>query len=27
VKTGLFRAKEQLRRALEAYQEPLWTSP
>jgi RNA polymerase sigma-70 factor (ECF subfamily) len=27
VKTGLFRAREQLRRALEAYQEPLWTSP
>jgi len=27
VKTGLFRAKEQLRRALEKYQEPLWTSP
>jgi RNA polymerase sigma-70 factor (ECF subfamily) len=27
VKTGLFRAKEQLRRALETYQEPLWTSP
>lgn len=25
VKTGLFRAKEQLRRALETYQEPLWT--
>lgn len=27
VKTGLFRAKEQLRRALESYQEPLWTTP
>lgn len=27
VKTGLFRAKEQLRRALEAYQEPIWTTP
>jgi RNA polymerase sigma-70 factor, ECF subfamily len=27
VKTGLFRAKEQLRRALETYQEPLWTVP
>jgi RNA polymerase sigma-70 factor (ECF subfamily) len=27
VKTGLFRAKEQLRRALETYQEPLWTTP
>jgi RNA polymerase sigma-70 factor (ECF subfamily) len=27
VKTGLFRAKEQLRRALEAYQEPTWTIP
>ena len=27
VKTGLFRAKEQLRRALERYQEPLWTTP
>jgi RNA polymerase sigma-70 factor, ECF subfamily len=27
VKTGLFRAKEQLRRALEMYQEPLWTIP
>jgi RNA polymerase sigma-70 factor (ECF subfamily) len=27
VKTGLFRAKEQLRRALESYQEPLWTIP
>lgn len=27
VKTGLFRAKEQLRRAMEAYQEPLWISP
>ena len=27
VKTGLFRAKEQLRRALERYQEPLWTIP
>jgi RNA polymerase sigma-70 factor (ECF subfamily) len=27
VKTGLFRAKEQLRRALERYQEPLWTAP
>ncbi|HJQ14927.1 MAG TPA: sigma-70 family RNA polymerase sigma factor [Anaerolineales bacterium] len=27
VKTGLFRAKEQLRRALEIYQEPLWTIP
>jgi RNA polymerase sigma-70 factor (ECF subfamily) len=27
VKTGLFRAREQLRRTLEAYQEPLWTSP
>ena len=26
VKTGLFRAKEQLRRALEMYQEPLWTT-
>jgi RNA polymerase sigma-70 factor, ECF subfamily len=25
VKTGLFRAKEQLRRALEMYQEPSWT--
>ena len=25
VKTGLFRAKEQLRRALESYQEPTWT--
>ena len=25
VKTGLFRAKEQLRRALELYQEPSWT--
>lgn len=27
VKTGLFRAREQLRRALENYQEPLWTHP
>jgi RNA polymerase sigma-70 factor (ECF subfamily) len=27
VKTGLFRAKEQLRRALQTYQEPLWTTP
>jgi RNA polymerase sigma-70 factor (ECF subfamily) len=27
VKTGLFRAKEQLRRSLETYQEPLWTTP
>jgi RNA polymerase sigma-70 factor, ECF subfamily len=27
VKTGLFRAKEQLRRALETYQEPLWIVP
>ena len=27
VKTGLFRAKEQLRRALETYQEPIWTIP
>ena len=27
VKTGLFRAKEQLRRALASYQEPLWTIP
>jgi RNA polymerase sigma-70 factor (ECF subfamily) len=27
VKTGLFRAKEQLRRALENYQELIWTSP
>ena len=27
VKTGLFRAKEQLRRALETYQEPVWTIP
>jgi len=27
VKTGLFRAKEQLRRTLETYQEPLWTTP
>ncbi|HET6597940.1 MAG TPA: sigma-70 family RNA polymerase sigma factor [Anaerolineales bacterium] len=27
VKTGLFRAKQQLRRALETYQEPLWTIP
>jgi RNA polymerase sigma-70 factor (ECF subfamily) len=27
VKTGLFRAKEQLRRALEVYQEPTWTVP
>jgi RNA polymerase sigma-70 factor (ECF subfamily) len=27
VKTGLFRAKEQLRRALERYQEPSWTTP
>jgi RNA polymerase sigma-70 factor, ECF subfamily len=27
VKTGLFRAKEQLRRALETHQEPLWTIP
>jgi RNA polymerase sigma-70 factor (ECF subfamily) len=27
VKTGLFRAKEQLRRAIESYQEPLWTVP
>jgi RNA polymerase sigma-70 factor (ECF subfamily) len=26
VKTGLFRAKEQLRHALESYQEPLWTT-
>src|SRR5688572_14694933 len=26
VKTGLFRAKEQLRRTLETYQEPLWTT-
>lgn len=25
VKTGLFRAREQLRRALESYQEPTWT--
>ena len=25
VKTGLFRAREQLRRALERYQEPSWT--
>jgi RNA polymerase sigma-70 factor (ECF subfamily) len=27
VKTGLFRAREQLRRALEAYQEATWTIP
>src|SRR5215211_9252592 len=27
VKTGLFRAKEQLRRTLENYQEPLWIVP
>ena len=27
VKTGLFRAKEQLRRALEKYQEVSWTTP
>ncbi|HSB02018.1 MAG TPA: sigma-70 family RNA polymerase sigma factor, partial [Anaerolineales bacterium] len=27
VKTGLFRAKEQLRRALESYQELPWTTP
>ena len=27
VKTGLFRAKEQLRRTLETSQEPLWTIP
>jgi RNA polymerase sigma-70 factor (ECF subfamily) len=27
VKTGLFRAKEQLRRALEMYKEPSWTIP
>jgi RNA polymerase sigma-70 factor (ECF subfamily) len=27
VKTGLFRAKEHLRRALETYQEPLWITP
>ena len=27
VKTGLFRAKEQLRHALETYQEPIWTIP
>ena len=27
VKTGLFRAKEQLRRALERYQELSWTNP
>jgi RNA polymerase sigma-70 factor (ECF subfamily) len=27
VKTGLFRAKEQLRRALESYQELSWTNP
>jgi RNA polymerase sigma-70 factor, ECF subfamily len=27
VKTGLFRAKEQLRRALETYQEHVWTTP
>jgi RNA polymerase sigma-70 factor (ECF subfamily) len=27
VKTGLFRAKEQLRRALERYQEVSWTTP
>jgi RNA polymerase sigma-70 factor, ECF subfamily len=27
VKTGLFRAKEQLRRALETHQEPSWTIP
>ena len=27
VKTGLFRAKEQLRRALESYQELTWTTP
>jgi RNA polymerase sigma-70 factor (ECF subfamily) len=27
VKTGLFRAKEQLRRALETYQEASWTIP
>jgi RNA polymerase sigma-70 factor (ECF subfamily) len=27
VKTGIFRAKEQLRRALEAYQEASWTLP
>lgn len=27
VKTGLFRAKEQLRRALETYQEASWTTP
>ena len=27
VKTGLFRAKEQLRRTLETYQEPSWTIP
>ena len=27
VKNGLFRAREQLRRALETYQEPSWTIP
>src|SRR5512134_2212359 len=27
VKTGLFRARQQLRHALETYQEPLWTTP
>jgi RNA polymerase sigma-70 factor (ECF subfamily) len=27
VKTGLFRAREQLRRALERYQEAVWTTP
>ena len=27
VKTGLFRAKEQLRRALDRYQEIVWTTP
>src|SRR5512146_1135174 len=27
VKTGLFRAKEQLRRALETYQETVWITP
>ena len=27
VKTGLFRAREQLRRTLETYQEPVWTTP
>lgn len=27
VKTGLFRAREQLRRTLETYQEPVWITP